>query len=143
MITFFRINEPYGCLSNFSKHSIEEFGVTYKTAEHYYQSNKFLDDVNKKIVIEAPNTFVAAAIGRDRSKPLRSDWEQIKIFVMLKALYLKTMQNPEVKEVLLSTGNEEIGEESPRDSFWGLGPDGEGRNMLGKCWIAVRKMITS
>ena len=27
---------------------------------------------------------------------------------------------------------------SPTDNFWGLGPEGEGENALGKIWMKIR-----
>ncbi|HEX2549583.1 MAG TPA: NADAR domain-containing protein, partial [Gammaproteobacteria bacterium] len=42
---------------------------------------------------------------------------------------------------LFSTGDEEIAEDSPTDSFWGLGPDGGGQNNLGKILMQVRQVL--
>jgi predicted NAD-dependent protein-ADP-ribosyltransferase YbiA (DUF1768 family) len=45
------------------------------------------------------------------------------------------------KILLFSTGDEEIAEDSPTDSFWGLGPDGGGQNNLGKILMQVRQVL--
>ena len=69
------LEEPYGVFSNFSKQGFEIDGVYYKTCEHYFQAMKFaqspkdMDDVRR-----AATPKQAASVGRDRSRPLRSDW---------------------------------------------------------------------
>ncbi|NEP90992.1 MAG: NADAR family protein [Okeania sp. SIO2C2] len=49
----------------------------------------------------------AANLGGDRKRPLRSDWEQVKYDIMQKAVFNKFATNSEIREILLSTGNEE------------------------------------
>lgn len=39
--------------------------------------------------------------------------------------YLKFSQNPELREILLSTGSKMIVEASPSDKIWGIGFDAE------------------
>jgi ribA/ribD-fused uncharacterized protein len=41
----------------------------------------------------------------------------------------------------LSTGDEEIVEDSPIDSYWGCGADGKGQNNLGKILMEVRSRL--
>ncbi|STI76904.1 swarming motility protein [Escherichia coli] len=47
--------------------------------------------------------MVAARMGRDRSKPLRKNWESVKEQVMRKALRAKFEQHPELRALLLAT----------------------------------------
>jgi ribA/ribD-fused uncharacterized protein len=42
-VKFYSVNEPYGCFSNFSPHEIFVDGILWRTAEHYFQAQKFLD----------------------------------------------------------------------------------------------------
>jgi ribA/ribD-fused uncharacterized protein len=79
----------------------------------------------------------AAKIGRDRSRPLRSDWETVKVDVMRAAVRRKFETHTSLAELLLSTGDEEIIENLP-DPYWGSGGDGSGRNMLGHVLMEVR-----
>lgn len=67
----------------------------------------------------------------------RIDWENIKNQVMWKALVAKFSQHEVLKQLLLSTGNRTLIEDSPHDSYWGIGNDGKGLNMLGKMLEAV------
>lgn len=57
---------------------------------------------------------------------------------MKQVLHLKLDQNPILKEKLLDTGEAEILEDAPWDSWWGIGKDGKGRNELGKLWQKIR-----
>ena len=40
-ILFYRVNEPYGELSNFAPFPFELKGKRWPTAEHYFQAQKF------------------------------------------------------------------------------------------------------
>ena len=85
----------------------------------------------------------AAKLGRKQSG-LRSDWEQVKDDVMRTALRAKFTQHQDLKELLLSTGNAEIVEASPTDSYWGNATrkDGsEGFNKLGLLLMEIREEI--
>jgi ribA/ribD-fused uncharacterized protein len=57
---------------------------------------------------------------------------------MLTALRAKFDQHPKLREGLLSTGDERLVERSDKDSYWGDGPHGNGRNRLGELLMQVR-----
>jgi len=136
-IYFYSQNEsPYGCFSNFSNHSFNINGEIWKTSEHYFQAQKFVHSPNHyKQVMNCNHPKKAAQIGRDRSLPLRVDWEEN---VMRQALEAKFTQNENIKELLLSSGNQEIIEDSPIDFYWGCGKDRTGRNRLGFLLMELR-----
>jgi N-glycosidase YbiA len=81
---------------------------------------------------EASSPKQAADMGLSRKMPLRADWEHMKDEVMLKAVQRKFELHPEIRKILLSTGEEELVENAPGDYYWGCGADGSGRNQLGK-----------
>lgn len=140
-IFFLKIAEPYGCFSNFSKHPITVNGKEWKTTEHYYQAQKYNDpDLQEKVRLSA-SPWVAAQIGRDPSLPLRKDWEEVKEKIMKEALWYKVSQHTDVKDTLLSTGNNEIVEHTPRDHYWADGGDGSGKNRLGVLWMMIRDKL--
>ena len=60
---------------------------------------------------------------------------------MEELLRLKVEQNPYVKQKLLQTEEYLIVEDSPKDSFWGWGPNRDGENNLGKLWMKLREEI--
>ncbi len=62
---------------------------------------------------------------------------------MRRAIAEKVRQHQAVRDVLLSTGDSLLVEHTPRDSYWGDGGDGSGKNMLGKILMEVRRKLRS
>ena len=139
-ILFRKISDPYGCFSNFSRHPVLIDGLEWRTTEHYFQASKFLGTDNEHaLAIRAVASPAAAArMGRSRSHPIRPDWEATKDDVMRRAVRAKVGQHADVRETLAETGDAEIVEHSPRDTYWGDGGDGSGRNVLGRILMEVR-----
>jgi ribA/ribD-fused uncharacterized protein len=46
--------------------------------------------------------------------------------------------HPELRAMLLATGEEAIAEANPADRYWGVGGDGTGLNKLGQIMTRVR-----
>lgn len=143
-ILFWKImenNHPlkYGPFSNFSRHSIIEDGIEYRTSEHYFQANKFkYRSKDYMDVVDSGSPKDAAHTGRDRSRPIKANWEDIKAKVMLHTIRLKFDQHPELKDLLLGTGEKYIVEDSPVDWIWGCGSDRTGENYLGRLLMILR-----
>lgn len=57
---------------------------------------------------------------------------------MKEILRAKIAQHDDVRSALRETGTDEIVKEEPLDPYWGTGPDGNGRNELGKLWMELR-----
>ena len=107
-IYFYKTNDEYGCFSNFSKHGFELDGKYWMTSEHYFQAQKFINTEYEEQVRISSSPMKAANIGRDRSKPLRKDWEEVKDDIMRRAVLEKFKANDDAKKILLSTGDEDI-----------------------------------
>jgi ribA/ribD-fused uncharacterized protein len=140
-IRFYKVNEQYGCFSNFSKHGFELDGRYWPTSEHYFQAQKFVGSIYEEEVRQAKSPMDAAIMGRDRNKPLRHDWEEVKDEIMKKAVLQKFETHTDIRDILISTGNEEIIEETTNDYYWGCGTNGTGKNMLGKILEEVRTIL--
>ena len=140
-INFYKTTERYGCFSNFSRHYVMMDDILWQTSEHYFQAQKFVGHPHEKAIYLAPSPRVAADMGRDRSKPLRADWELVKDDIMRDVVYAKFLQNKDIQEILLSTGNANLVEHTENDNYWGDGGDGSGKNMLGKILMEVRDLI--
>ena len=80
-------------------------------------------------------------MGRERSRPLRQDWEQVKDEIMHRAVLKKFQTHEEIRQVLLSTGDEEIIENAPGDYYWGCGKNRTGQNKLGIILVQVREEL--
>lgn len=137
--------EPYGCFSNFSPHGFELEGYWWQTSEHYFQAQKFVETDPKWFdkIREVRTPKDAANMGRDRTHPLRRDWEQVKDEIMRRAVSCKFSTRSELREILLATGDEAIVENAPDDYYWGCGKDGSGQNKLGQILMAVRESLRS
>ena len=140
-IYFYGTRTQYGCFSNFSRHGFELDGVWWPTSEHYFQAQKFAGTPHADQIREVKTPKEAARMGRDRSRPLRSDWERVKDDIMRKAVLRKFETHADIREVLLSTGDAPIVENAPGDYYWGCGADGSGKNMLGQILMEVREIL--
>jgi ribA/ribD-fused uncharacterized protein len=140
-IYFYSTIDAYGCFSNFSLHGFELGGRYWRTAEHYFQAQKFAGTEHMEHVARARTPKEAAQRGRARSVPLRPDWESVKDEVMRAAVRRKFETHADIRAVLLGTGDEELVENAPGDYYWGCGADGSGRNMLGRILMEVRTAL--
>ena len=80
-------------------------------------------------------------IGRDKNNRLKSNWETIKLDVMEEGLFNKYMQNKDICQKLLNTGNRKIVEATTKEFYWGCGIDGTGKNQFGNLLVKVRERI--
>lgn len=85
---------------------------------------------------------------RDKVK-IVPNWDEIRVDVMRRGLKAKFGsssefpfgQNPKLGKLLKETGEAELVEDSPRDSFWGIATEKDGtpgKNMLGKLLMELR-----
>jgi len=141
-ISFYGSREkPYGCFSNFSSHGFELDGAWWPTNEHYFQAQKFVGVAYADQIRQARSPTEAARMGRRRLHSLRSDWEDVKDQVMLEGVLRKFETHADIRLVLLSTGDELLVENAPKDYYWGCGADESGQNKLGKILMTVRTLL--
>ncbi|WP_174769523.1 NADAR family protein [Persicimonas caeni] len=48
-IRFFHLEEPYGCLSNASRHGLFLDGTYWPTVEHYFQTGRRIESARKAV----------------------------------------------------------------------------------------------
>lgn len=129
----------FDVLDNFSAHSITADEIRFPTVEHAYQALKCLDKAGWEAIRNAISPtnakYLSNVVYAEYKDP---DWDQIKLGVMEGLLNLKFDQHEDIQDALAATGNEDIQEDSPYDSFWGSGADGLGANHIGKIWIKIR-----
>jgi ribA/ribD-fused uncharacterized protein len=142
-IFFYKVNEKYGCFSNFSAHPFVLDGKRWATSEHYFQAQKFVTTVPEYAeqirLVESP--MKAANMGRSRKHRIREDWEQQKDDIMRKAVLAKFQAHKDIKEILISTGDALLVEKTTKDTYWGCGSDGTGQNKLGLILMEVREIV--
>lgn len=140
-ILFYLTDQPYGEFSNFSRHPIELDGAIWPTSEHYFQAQKFAGTPYAEEVRAQPTPMQAAQMGRRRDLPFRGDWGTLKDDVMRVALQAKFTQHPQLRELLLATGDAELIEHTKNDAYWADGGDGTGRNRLGELLMELRQQL--
>lgn len=143
VIKFFRREEAFGYMSNFSSHPVVISNQSWPTSEHFYQAMKFHDPNVRDMICNCSGPGACAKMGRDRSLPLRLDWNLVKDAVMRHVILAKFTQHTHLRDGLLSTGDAIIIEDSPYDSYWGCGRDGKGKNMLGQTLMWARDILFS
>ena len=136
MIDSFR-NE-YSFLSNYSCSPFYIDTVLFPTMEHYFQASKASNQEDYLRIAYAPTPGDAKRLGRRIQ--LRPNWEEVKDNVMLIGLR-KKFADPELHDLLLATGDEELVEGNYwGDTYWGV-CNGIGQNKLGKLLMQVREEI--
>ena len=114
-IHFYATKNEYGEFSNFSNHPFSLDGKTWPTSEHFFQAQEFEDENYREQIRLSNSPMIAARLGRSRAHPLRTDWEEIKDEIMLRAVRKKFESHPEIRALLLSTGDEELVEKTTGD----------------------------
>lgn len=126
-------------LSNFSSFEIVWHGLKFSTSEQAYHWMKFPDRADCQMSIRratsAHEAFKRAEALRSCRRP---DWDAVKVDVMRTIIRTKADQHEYVRRKLLETGDRPLIEGSWRDDYWGIGPNGDGQNMLGKLWMELR-----
>lgn len=138
-IGFYKPQGPLGCLSNFSPHSVTRDGFVYPTAAHYFYSVRLgLDhpDFEKVRCSATPQDAMNLSRGAVMRRQQGEDDG-----VMFDGLLTKFSQHRKIRDVLLGTGEAILVNQCKKDTYWGDGGDGTGRNMLGFTLMAVRDEI--
>jgi len=145
---FLRTAEHFGGLSNMAGgYSLLINRIRILTSEALYQACRFpnLPEVQKLIIGQA-SPMAAKMKSKPFRKDSRPDWDELRIDIMRWCLRVKLAQHwDKFGELLLSTGDQPIVEESYRDQFWGAKPINSetlvGTNMLGRLLVEVRKQL--
>ena len=136
---FCKTKDPYGEFSNMFPSTLLGGGKLWPAVENLYQAQKFQDPALREKIRLLTNPMAAAFEGRNRTHRLRWDWEQVKDAKMLACLRLKYAQHPQIKALLLATGEQHIAELSYKDAYWGTLPDLSGLNRLGQLHMQLRQ----
>jgi len=142
-IRFYRANEkPYGAFSNLFKRPIEFEGRLYPTSEHAYQAGKAAKPAVRDWILSAPSPALAAMAAHGLYVwDVVPNWAEIKFARMRAVLRAKFDQHPDLKALLLSTGDLRLVEAGTVNNavnrLWGE-VEGKGKNMLGVMLMELR-----
>jgi ribA/ribD-fused uncharacterized protein len=138
VIRFYSQSDTHREFSNFAPFGIDLDGARWPTVEHYYQARKFTDPEILEAIGKAEKPAIAKKLAERNKSAIRPDWAAVKDDVMYRAVRRKFELHPELRDLLLATGDEDIVESAPTDYYWGVGRDGTGQNKLGKIMKRIR-----
>lgn len=135
----------YRFLSNFFESPfdapIDGETVHFTWNEQFFMLHKSFDFEYRFAVMWAKTPGECKRLGK--TCELRSDWETVKVPVMVEGLRYKFAQNPELAAALYETGHKYLEETNTwGDQFWGVSTEGIGRNMLGISLMQVRAELS-
>lgn len=158
ILYFERDRAAFGFLSHFFPAEIALDGLTWRSAEHYYQAQKSDDPAYREAIRTAVSPGMAKRLAAPPGAPRRisaqswfrkhgvlprDDWHQVKLDIMRRADRAKFTQHGELSALLLDTGDATLVEDSPYEAFWGTGTDGLGENWAGRVLMEVRAELRS
>ena len=154
LIGFFHENEEYGCFSNWYPAAFDYAGVHYANSEQFMMAQKVMMfgqyELGRKI-LKTNDPAACKKLGSAKFPEFNADiWERTCRTVVKRGVMAKFRQNPEIRDILLGTGNALLAECSPYDNKWGIGIDindparfevrsWQGKNYLGLVLMEVRE----
>ena len=116
-------------------------GQVYANSEAAFQAQKTFSAKEQQQFTIFRMHNPAEAKKRGRTLTLRPDWDVVKVRLMYEICMCKFLQNPELRQALLETGDCILVEENTwGDSFWGT-VNGRGENQLGQILMDVRAKL--
>ena len=149
---FFTANSP---LSNHYPSTFTKDGVTYNCAEQFITCEKarlFNDQNTVHEVMKEKSAVKQKHLGRNIKDFDKQEWEKRAVELVVPGLFEKFRQCKVPREMLLSTGNRDIVEANPFDSFFGGGvalrsddwkkKHWKGQNIMGSILKKIRDKLT-
>lgn len=126
-------------LSNFYERSMFHEGLLYRNAESAFQASK-CKNIEQRKEFQALLGFQAKAKGR--TVEIVSNWNEVRLEVMLNVVRNKFEQHPDLLAMLVGTKDDQIVEGNYwNDTFWGV-CKGKGENHLGLILMQVRNELS-
>ena len=145
-ISFRKTDEKFGGLSNMAPgYKIYINSVEVLNSEALYQAFRYsyYPDIQREIILQK-SPMTAKMVSKKYRSLSRNDWEKNKVTIMRWCLRAKLIFNwKKFGQLLDSTGNKIIVEDSNKDSFWGARLDSvyfRGTNALGRLLMELREI---
>ena len=155
MICFHNPEEQNGYLSNWyhSVFTVDE--ITFSSMEQYMMYEKailFQDYQTAEKILSTDDVAEIKALGRMVQHFDEEIWREKREKIVHKGVLQKFLQNPELAEKLLETGEQMIAECAVKDLIWGIGlsmkdakrleiAQWRGQNLLGYALMMVRNRL--
>ena len=147
-VSFCKVKDAHGILSNFASTPIVVEGVSFICAESLFQIMKFTDtEARQEIYSKAGQGLKMCAKHYEKAVGVRQDWGQIIVDVLKFCLMQKYEQNAEFRKELSVTRGKFIVEDQssfrkPADTYGAkLSADGStwsGPNLMGRLLMELR-----
>jgi len=148
-------NTPQGVFSQWYPSEFTVDDKTYITAEHWMMAEKarlFNDESSVIKILKTNHPLEAKKKGRAVKNFDIKTWTENCFEIVVQGNCHKFIQNPEMLEYLLSTGDKVLVEASPYDKIWGIGMKvphkdinnprkWQGENLLGYALMEVRERL--
>jgi len=142
-----------GIFSNWHPASFQFCGNNFANSEQAFMWSKaitFNDEETAALILKEINPKEVKKLGRLIKGFDEITWNEKRYGCMYNVLLDKFMQNEEMLQVLLATGDKILAEASPYDKIWGIGMDEnepgiedesnwKGENLLGRVLMDVRE----
>ncbi len=144
-----------GPFSNWHLSTFTVDDITYNCGEQFMMYQKALVFGDTKIaeqILKTHSPKLQKVFGRKVSNFDPVVWDSVCVEIVYQGLLAKFLQNPDLKQILLNTGDKIIAEASPYDKIWGIGlseydslalnqATWQGKNYLGIVLMKVREEI--
>ena len=156
MICFHNPEEQNGYLSNWYRSVFTVDEITFSSMEQYMMYEKavqFQDQQTAEKILGTDDVAEIKVLGRMVRNFDEKIWREKRASIVHKGVLQKFLQNPELAEKLLETGEQIIAECAVKDRIWGIGlsmrdeerfcvDKWKGQNLLGKILMQVRAEIS-
>lgn len=155
VIGFHNPDEAYGFLSNWYMSDFTIGGMLFSSVEQYMMYAKailFRDQETALKILHTSNVGEIKALGRSVKGYNEVVWNGLRQVIIYEGLMQKFLQNDNLKNQLLATGESILAECAMQDCIWGIGcsmqddrrhnmAEWKGQNLLGFALMRVREKI--
>ena len=155
IVCFHNPDDPNGYLSNWYLSDFTVDGIRYTSMEQYMMHRKALvfgDNASAHEILSTSDVGKIKALGRGVKNYDDRIWSGMRQVIVCKGLLEKFRQNDDLREKLLSTGDDILAECAVQDKIWGIGlsmsdPDRfdmkkwKGQGLLGFSLMFVREEL--
>jgi N-glycosidase YbiA len=150
IISYNKVNEPYGWLSNMSAYPIQFDSKIWRTNEALFQAMRFEDAAIREIIRMEKSPMGAKMKSKANKKNYSiTPMSELDLNNMRTCIELKLEQHPNLINMLIATEDYELIENIGKRNgvnhlFWGkknVNGDWIGLNTMGKIWMEFRENL--
>lgn len=130
----------------------DDIGNEYCCAEQYMMAMKakIFDEPMFEVIMKESEPGKIKRLGRQIKNFNQEEWDKIKFNIVSTGNYYKFSQNPELRQIIIATGDKYLVEASKYDSIWGIGYNSFdaptdtslwGQNLLGQALMKTRYQL--